>query len=42
MISDKWVSLLMSKADEIFIAMCKDILENGVSSEGRKSKSKMG
>jgi len=36
MISDKWVSLLMSKADEIFIAMCKDILENGVSSEGEK------
>lgn len=26
----------MSKADEIFIAMCKDILENGVSSEGEK------
>lgn len=25
----------MSKADDIFIAMCKDILENGVSSEGK-------
>ncbi|HPD00675.1 MAG TPA: thymidylate synthase [Acetivibrio sp.] len=24
----------MSKADDIFIAMCKDILENGISSEG--------
>ena len=26
----------MSKADEIFIAMCKDILENGTSTEGEK------
>lgn len=25
----------MSKADEIFIVMCKDIIENGVSSEGQ-------
>lgn len=28
--------LCMSKADDIFIAMCRDILENGVSSEGEK------
>jgi thymidylate synthase len=26
----------MSKADEIFISMCKDILENGTSTEGQK------
>ena len=26
----------MSRADEIFIEMCKDILENGYSSEGQK------
>ena len=26
----------MSKADEIFIAMCRDILENGTSTEGEK------
>jgi len=25
----------MSKADNIFISMCKDILENGTSSEGQ-------
>ena len=27
----------MSRADRIFIDMCKDILENGVSTEGEKS-----
>lgn len=26
----------MSKADQIFVAMCKDIIENGYSSEGQK------
>ena len=26
----------MSRADRIFIDMCKDILENGVSTEGEK------
>ena len=26
----------MSYADEIFIGMCRDILENGVSTEGEK------
>ena len=26
----------MSKADEIFISMCKDIMENGTSTEGEK------
>ena len=26
----------MSKADKIFITMCKDILENGYSTEGQK------
>lgn len=26
----------MSRADEIFISMCKDILQNGISSEGEK------
>lgn len=30
----------MSKADEIFIAMCKDILENGTSTEGEKVRPK--
>lgn len=30
----------MSKADEIFIAMCKDVLENGFSSEGEKVRAK--
>jgi len=25
----------MSKADDIFISMCKDIIENGTSSEGQ-------
>ena len=30
----------MSKADNIFIAMCKDILENGVSSEGEMVRAK--
>ena len=30
----------MSKADEIFISMCKDILENGVSTEGEKVRPK--
>lgn len=30
----------MSKADNIFIAMCKDILENGVSSEGENVRAK--
>ncbi len=34
------VSLLMSKADEIFIRMCKDILENGISSEGETVRAK--
>ena len=26
----------MSKADQIFIDMCRDILENGTSTEGEK------
>ena len=26
----------MSKADQIFIAMCRDIIENGTSTEGEK------
>ena len=26
----------MSKADDIFISMCKDILENGVDTKGEK------
>mgnify|MGYP006932882558 CR=1 FL=1 len=26
----------MSRADQIFIDMCKDVLENGFSSEGQK------
>ncbi|OPZ91572.1 MAG: Thymidylate synthase 1 [Firmicutes bacterium ADurb.Bin419] len=30
----------MSKADNIFIAMCKDILENGMSSEGENVRAK--
>jgi thymidylate synthase len=30
----------MSKADQIFIAMCKDILENGFSSEGQAVRAK--
>jgi thymidylate synthase len=30
----------MSKADNIFIAMCKDIIENGVSSEGENVRAK--
>lgn len=30
----------MSKADDIFIAMCKDILENGTSSEGENVRAK--
>lgn len=30
----------MSKADNIFIAMCKDILENGVSSQGESVRAK--
>lgn len=30
----------MSKADEIYIRMCKDILENGVSTEGEKVRPK--
>lgn len=30
----------MSKADEIFIKMCKDILENGISSEGETVRAK--
>ena len=28
--------IIMSRADEIFISMCKDILENGTSTEGEK------
>lgn len=32
----------MSKADTVFIEMCKDILENGVSSEGEKVRAKWG
>mgnify|MGYP000733183738 CR=1 FL=1 len=27
----------MSYADDVFIKMCQDILENGTSTEGRKS-----
>ena len=30
----------MSRADEIFISMCKDILQNGISSEGEKVRAK--
>lgn len=30
----------MSKADDIFISMCKDIIENGVSSEGQDVRAK--
>ena len=30
----------MSRADEIFVAMCRDILENGVSTEGEKVRPK--
>ena len=30
----------MSKVDNIFIGMCKDILENGVSSEGKEVRAK--
>ena len=30
----------MSKADESFIAMCKDILEQGYSSEGQQVRAK--
>ncbi|MDQ2088096.1 thymidylate synthase [Herbivorax sp. ANBcel31] len=30
----------MSRADEIFISMCKDILQNGISSEGQKIRAK--
>ena len=30
----------MSKADNIFIAMCKDIIENGISSEGENVRAK--
>lgn len=30
----------MSKADHIFIAMCKDILDNGFSSEGQAVRAK--
>lgn len=26
----------MSKADDIFISMCKDIIENGVDTKGEK------
>ena len=32
----------MSRADELFINMCKDIIENGYSTEGGKSQTKMG
>jgi len=32
----------VSKADTVFIEMCKDILENGVSSEGEKVRAKWG
>lgn len=30
----------MSRADEIFISMCRDILQNGFSSEGQKVRAK--
>ena len=30
----------MSRADEIFVGMCRDILENGVSTEGEKVRPK--
>ena len=30
----------MSKADDLFIAMCKDIIENGYSTEGEKVRPK--
>jgi thymidylate synthase len=36
----KGVSHIMSKADTIFIEMCKDILENGVSSKGENVRAK--
>ena len=32
----------MSYADKVFIDMCKDILENGVSTEGEKGKTTLG
>ena len=32
----------MSKADVLFVNMCKDILDNGFSSEGQAGKSRMG
>ncbi len=32
----RFKGVTMSKADEIFIGMCKDILENGTSTEGEK------
>ena len=32
----------MSLADKIFVDMCKDILENGTSTEGGKSKTALG
>lgn len=32
--------LILSKADHIFVTMCKDILENGVSSEGENVRAK--
>ena len=30
----------MSRADELFITMCRDILDNGVSTEGEKVRPK--
>lgn len=32
----------MSMADEIFISMCRDILENGTSTEGEKVRTLVG
>ena len=32
----------MSLADKIFVDMCKDILENGTSAEGERSKTALG
>lgn len=32
----------MSKADDLFIAMCKDIIENGYDTKGEKGASEMG
>ena len=32
----------MSYADKVFINMCRDIIENGTSTEGGKSPSEMG